>query len=127
MEQWIGAPLDHQTGDRRIGFVEPVVPDEEMEPGRVAAPNLETVDRRQGPLDGEVAGHRTDRRVASGEQRDLPGSAQPVVADRPCRVTQVDERGARPLDVVGVDDSGLDLVVDLVGERLELIEPALDL
>ena len=28
--------------------------------------------------------------------------------------------------LVGADDSGLDLVVDLIGERLELIEPALD-
>ena len=124
--QRIRAPPGQQPGDTRVGFVEPVVPHEQVESGGVAAADLEPVDRRQRPLDGEVAGHRANRRVATGEQRDLPGGAQPVVTDRPRRITQGDKLGARRLDLVDADDPGFDLVVDLVGEGLELVEPALD-
>ena len=124
--QRIGVAPGQQPGDTRVGLVEPVVPHEQVDAGGVAAADLEPVDRRQRLLDGEVAGQRTDRRVATGEQRDLTGRAQPVVADRPRRITQGDQPGARRLDLVDADDPGFDLVVDLVGEGLELVEPTLD-
>ena len=118
--------LGHQPGDRRVGHVEPVVPHEQVEPGGVAAPDLEPVDRRQCPLNGEVAGHRTDRRVATGEHE-----TSRAVRSRSWRIAHVASRSATSVAlaasiVVGADDPDTRSGHRLVGECLELVEPALD-
>ena len=74
-----------------------MAPDEEVQPGRVAAPHLEAVDRRQRLLHREVAGERGRAGVAPGEVGDRPGGAQPVAAHGPQRVAQRDQRRRWPL------------------------------
>jgi hypothetical protein len=54
-EQRIGRPLAQHLGDRGAREVEAVVAHEDVDPGRVAAPDLQAVDGGQGLLDRGVA------------------------------------------------------------------------
>ncbi len=68
---------------------------EHVDARRVAAADLEPVDRREAP-----AGSRGSRRalpaaaIAAGERADFAGGAEPVVADRPEHIAQCDRSGA---------------------------------
>ena len=84
--------------------IEPVPRHEHRKPGRVAAPNLEAVERAQRDLDRRVGLERRQRGIAAGQVVDGARRAQPVAPDRPQRILRPHQRGVQRLDVV--DRSG---------------------
>ena len=56
-----------------------MVPDEEVQTGRVATTYLEPVERRQGLLDGEIPGDCSDGAVSAGGVYQLLRDAQVLV------------------------------------------------
>ena len=71
--------------------------DEHVEPGRVAAPDLEAVERGERDVDRHVG---VDRRFGSrGERRDRLGGPETVVANGPHRVAGPDQRRVDELDL----------------------------
>jgi hypothetical protein len=63
-----------------------------VEPGRVAAADLEAIDRRQRLLHREVAGAGSRAGVTSRQRVDFTSGPQPIATDRPQRVAQRDRR-----------------------------------
>ena len=86
-----GSPARSATeaGDRRVVHVEAVVPDEDVQPGRVAAAHLHAVDRRQRLLDREVAGQR-----AGPASRPARSTTAPAVRRRSRRIAHSGSRSA---------------------------------
>ena len=85
-EQRVGGPARRAGGDRRVVEVEPVVVDEDVQPGGVAATDLEPVDGRQRLLDRREGlgrrpatasgrrGRRPPGRCGAGRCADRPGA-----------------------------------------------------
>ena len=101
LEQWIVGARRNRCRHGRVVGRQPVVPDEQMQAGRIAAAHLEPVDGRQRLLYGQVSRYRSNTGVASGEVVDGLHGAQSIAADGPGGIAQGDEFGARSLDVVG--------------------------
>ena len=90
LEQRIGVAFEQHPLQRRVRHRQAVVPHEQVQPGRVAAAHLESIERRQRLLHCQVAGQSGDRAVASGQRLDL---APPCADDHFARPTW--RRGAR--------------------------------
>ena len=97
-EQRVGGPPVHQLPDGGAVEVEPVVADEDVEAGAVAAPDLEPVDGGQRLLDGHVALGGRPGRLAAGQVGDRPGGADAVLLDRPDGVLEPGDGGVHGLD-----------------------------
>ena len=124
-EQGAAMTVGEDGGDRRVGDVEIVVPDEDVDAGGVAAADLHAVDRRQRLLDREVAGEGSRPGARAGEVGDRGGGAQPVPAQRPQDVAQGDRGDVGGLQLVCVEDARQG-VVELGGVGVELVEPGSD-
>ena len=105
-EQRVGRPAPQQPGDGGAVDVEAVVADEDVQPGRVAAPHLEPVDGRQRLLDRRVRLGRPPARLAAGQVGHGAGGADAVLLDRPHRVLEPDHRGVDRLERGGVTRPG---------------------
>ena len=122
----IGRTGGEGGGDGGVGRVEAVAPDEDVDPGRVAATDLHEVDRRQGLLDRQVSGVGGLAGAAAGQLGDGTGRAQAVAADGPQDVAQRDRRGAGPLQGVDVEVGPGQVGVDLGRVGVELVEAGRD-
>ena len=91
LEQRITVALEQHPLHRGVRHGQPVVPDEEVKTGGVATAHLESIERRQRLLHGQVAGDRSNGAIESRQCLDLACRAQTVVADRPRRVAEVDQ------------------------------------
>ena len=114
-----------RRGDRRVGEVEVVVPDEDVDAGRVAAADLHAVDRRERLLDRQVPGEGRPPGIPAGEIGDGCAGAEAVAPQRPEHVAQGDRRGVRCLQLIGVQ-RGRQRLVELGGVGVELIQPRRD-
>ncbi len=79
LEEGVALALAEHPLHGRIRHRQAVVPDEQVEPGRIATPHLETIECRQRLLHSEVAGDRRRAAVAPGQRLDL---AAPCAVDR---------------------------------------------
>ena len=110
---------------------EVVIPHEDVQTGRVPPAHLHAIDRRQRLLDRQVSGQRGGAGVPTGELGDRPYGAQAVPTQRPQDIAQLDGASVRLLETVDVVDVGLlgnrrQLGVDLVGVRVQLVQPGGD-
>ena len=99
-----------------------MAPHEHVEPGRVAAAYLESIDGRERLLHGEVPAEHRRRRDASGQGDDLAGGPQPIVTDRPQCIFVVDQLSIGLLEFIGVEVAGVG-VETLLGVPRDGIEP----
>jgi hypothetical protein len=97
-EQRVGGALLQQPRHPWAGEVEPVAPDQHVDAGRVAAPHLEPVERRQRLLDRRVPLDGGPPGLAAGQVGDGAGRARAVLGDGPHGVLQPDHRGVGPLE-----------------------------
>jgi hypothetical protein len=72
-----------------------------VEPGRVAAPDFEPVERRQRDLHRRERLDRVGREIRATKIGDGTGRAQPVVADRPDRILEPREGGVHVFELDG--------------------------
>ncbi len=93
-----------------------------MDAGRIAAPHLEPVDRRQRLLDREIGRDCPRTGIVTGQRRHLACGPQPIVAKRPQDVAQSDRLGAEPLEDDGVVSTRFEVGIDVVDIRVELVE-----
>ena len=126
LEQWVGAAISEQHG-QRFGL-NVVAPHVQMHASRIAATHFESIDRRESLLDNQVAGERRGRRCRAGQRRHFKNSPQTIVGDRPHRILQRDQVGARPFECIGVEARvvAIETRLDLGGEGHELIGSARD-
>ena len=110
-QERVGRPRGQQRSDGRVGHVESVVPEGDLEPGGVAAPHLQAVecaerllDRQEDRLSGSAG--RIGRR---GECGHATGGTQAVVGDRPGGVPEPHERCVSRFPVT---DAGLERRLD---------------
>ena len=101
LEQRVGGACSDRCRHGRVVGRQTVVPDEQVQTGRVAAAHFESVDGRQRLLHRQIPRHRSGPGVASREVVDGVHGAQTVAADRPDRIAQCDEVGTGAFDVVG--------------------------
>ena len=99
LEQRVVAALGDERSER-VG-VEIVIPDVEVDARRVAAADLEAIDRGERLLRDEVCPHRRDRGLGTGERLDLTRGAEAVVANRPEDVGELEQLGVRVFEFVG--------------------------
>ena len=124
-------PGGEASGQFGLVELEPVVPDEEVEPGRVPPAHLQPVDRGQRQLHGVEAGQRAGTTVTTGQGGHARRGAQAVPPQRPQHVLGSYQRGVGLLDVGDLEracasDDLLDLRLPRRHRRVELVEPGFD-
>ena len=102
--------------------VELCVPDEQVEPSRIATTHFQAVDGGQRLLHGVVAGERRLAGVAPGEAGYLDCCSKAVASNRPQGVAECDQRQTLCFDLVGRQRGGLERRLPLCGERFEHVE-----
>ncbi len=105
-EQGVGRPAAQKAGDGEAVDVEPVVADEDVQAGGVAAPHLEPVDGGQRLLDRRVGLGRSPARLTPGQVGHGAGGTDAVLLDGPRRVLEADHRGVHGLERGGVPRPG---------------------
>ena len=99
-----------------------------MEARRVTPANLEAVDAAQRLVHCEVAGQLGRQRVSPGERLDRRNRTQPVVAECPEHIFEVDQLGVGRFQRLRTEPSGVgvEFGLDRCAERIELVEPRFD-
>jgi uncharacterized protein len=122
------ASLVQQARERGILEIEPVIMDEEVEPGGVAAAHLEPVERRQRDLHRSERLDRAGREVRATEIGDGARRAQPVVAHRPYRVLEPHGGGVHVFELDGrqIGRVRVQRRLHTVGRELQLLDVMLD-
>ncbi len=108
-EQGIPGPAIEFGPDRRIVRIEVVPREQQEQSGRVAAANLEPVEREESLLNGD---ENVETGIADAGRRQCAhfrGGPQPVAADRPLRVGQGRRGPAHRLQPGIAETSGADI------------------
>ncbi len=114
--------IEGPVGDADGTWVELRVPDEQVEPSRIATTHLQAVDGGQRLLHGVVAGERRLAGVAPGEAGYLDCCSKAIASNRPQGVAECDQRQTLCFDLVGRQRGGLERRLPLCGERFEHVE-----